>query len=222
MAYPGSVKLFLFVLLAACGGSSDGPDAPAADAFAPDAFVPVHVEDGTPTRRTCTSQFGSALTPAFGRLDGLLVAIVPPGGGPCNADSDHVHLQVLANGATYDIAITVADTDTGAEDVHTTTIDHALVGPAWAEGWHTGVLVDYVSIGVHSAALPLRTKAQLVSDLMASLATANHVSVFATGYGTDGAHLVHRNGQGHDGLLVTEPLSNPAHARLFSFTSQAF
>jgi hypothetical protein len=50
----------------------------------------------------------------------------------------------------------------------------------------------------------------------------NHISVFGTGYGPDGAHLIHRNGQGHDGLLVTQPLSTPAHARLFSFTTQAF
>ena len=51
---------------------------------------------------------------------------------------------------------------------------------------------------------------------------APRISVFGTGYGPDGAHLIHRNGQGHDGLVVTEPLSTPAHVRLFSFTTQAF
>jgi hypothetical protein len=46
--------------------------------------------------------------------------------------------------------------------------------------------------------------------------------VFATGYGPDGAHLVHRNGNGRDGLVVTQPLSRPAHVRMFSFSSQTF
>jgi hypothetical protein len=84
------------------------------------------------------------------------------------------------------------------------------------------VLFDYTQIGVHSTDLPLAGQSELESDLMTDLATANHISVFATGYGPDGAHLVHRDGSGHDGLIVTEPLSSPAHLRLFSFSTQAF
>ncbi len=70
--------------------------------------------------------------------------------------------------------------------------------------------------------MPLETRNQIASDLTAELANVNHISVFGTGYGPDGAHLIHRNGGGHDGLVVTNPLSSPAHARLFSFTNQAF
>jgi hypothetical protein len=70
--------------------------------------------------------------------------------------------------------------------------------------------------------MPLGTKAGLTQDLMNDLATANHVSVFATGYGPDGAHLVHRNGSNHDGMVVTDPLSTPSHARMFSFSDQQF
>jgi len=33
---------------------------------------------------------------------------------------------------------------------------------------------------------------------------------------------VHRNDFQHDGLLVTEPLSTPVHARLFAFSNQSF
>ena len=175
--------------------------------------------DGTPVRQPCTSQFGNALTSVYGRLDGTLVAIVQPGGGPCNADSDHVHLQVKANGAIYDVAVNVGSTG-GVDDVHTTTREKAL--PAWSEGWHPGVLEDYVSLGLHSADLTLETRDQLAAELTADLATVNHISIFGTGYGPDGAHLIHRNGQVHDGLIVTNPLSTPAHVRMFSFTDQAF
>jgi hypothetical protein len=75
---------------------------------------------------------------------------------------------------------------------------------------------------VTAAAMPLSTQAALVNALMADLATVNHISIYATGYGPDGVHLVHRNGSGHDGLIVTRPLSAAAHLRLFSFTGQVF
>jgi hypothetical protein len=200
----------LVLVLTACGSSHAVADA-SADA-------PVDAADGAPIRQACTNQFGSALTAVYGRLDGILVAVVPPGGRGCNADSDHVHLQVRMNGDIYDVAVNVGST--AQDDVHTTTRELTL--PTWSEGWHPGVLEDYVSLGVHSTDIPLGTHTQNIADLMADLTTANHISVFGTGYGPDGSHLIHRNGGGHDGLVVTEPLSTPAHARLFSFSSQTF
>ena len=91
-----------------------------------------------------------------------------------------------------------------------------------ADFLHTGVSVDYVGFGIHSSDLALETKAQLTTDVMNDLATVNHISVFATGYGPEGVHLVHREGSLHDGLIVTEPLSPTAHLRLFSFSTQTF
>ena len=211
------------IVLAACGDSPSTTDAQ------PDT-VPndgrIHVDDGTPTRQACTSAFGSGLTasPAFGRLDGYLVSIVLPGASGCNADSSHVHLQVRMKGAIYDVAIDVTNDVSGVDDVHTTARDQAMPIAAlpWAEGWHTGIGVDYVALGVHSTDLALATKSQMTTTLMNDLATANHISIYATTYGADGAHLVHRNGSGRDGLIVTEPLSVPAHLRLLSFAGQTF
>jgi hypothetical protein len=219
-----------FVVLAICAGCSHSPGASTSDG-APvsgsDAAM-MTVDDGTPTRQTCTSSFGNALSaqPTFGRLDGFLVAIVPPGNmASCNDDDSHVHLQVRMNGAIYDVAIDVTDAATHMDDVHTTTLDVPMPdGEPWTEGWHTGatVLADYVALGVHDTALTLETKGALVQLIQTDLATANHVSVYTTSYGPDGGHLVHRNGGGHDGILVTEPLSSPSHLRLFSFTDQSF
>ena len=207
----------LVCALAACGSSpaihdASGDGAPPVDGT-------LDAVDGTPTRQQCTSQFGSALTSVYGRLDGYLVAIVQPGNGGCNADSDHVHLQVKMNGAIYDVAVNVGSTG-GTDDVHTTTRDKAL--PPWSEGWHTGVVEDYVSLGLHSTQFMLESRTQLAGEVTDELTTVNHISIFGTGYGPDGAHLIHRNGQGHDGLIVTNPLSTPAHVRMFSFTNQAF
>ncbi len=160
------------------------------------------------------------MTSSFGRLDGFLVAIVPPGGSHCQSDASHVHLQVKVNGAVYDVAVNVGST--GMQDVHSTTRDAPMPGMPWTEGWHANVTDDYTALGVHSSDLPLGTVAQLTSDITAELASVNHISVFATGYGPSGGHLVHHNSSGHDGLIVTRPLSATAHLRLFSFTSQTF
>ena len=212
------------------GSPSDTPaDDAARDAVATDS-PGGDVTDGTPMRRACISTaFGSALSAnTFGRMDGYLVAIVPPAAttAPCNADPTHLHLQVQVNAAVYDVAVNIGTND-ATNDVHTTTLEHALIGSAWSEGWHTNVTVDYAALGVHATDLPLRTQAESLAALMTDLTTANHVSIYATGYSPvpSGAHLVHRSTSApgvKDGLLVTHPLSPTAHARLFSFTSQTF
>jgi hypothetical protein len=217
-----------FVAAAMAAACRDGASTPDAD-LVPDSIPNdgrIHVDDGPPMRQPCTSSFGNALSasPTFGRLDGYLVAIVAPGASGCNADSSHLHLQIRMNAKIYDVAISVTDSMTGVDDVNTATLEQAPPNTLpWAEGWHTGLLVDYVKLGIHTADLQLKTKAELTSELTADLATANHISVFGTTYGSDGAHLVHRNtGGGHDGVIVTEPLSIPAHLRVFSFTGQTF
>lgn len=211
-------------LATACGNPSSTTDAQI-DSVPNDGRI--HVEDGPPTRQPCTSTFGSGLTtnPTFGRLDGYLVAIVPPSSSSsCNADSSHLHLQIRMKNAIYDVAIAVSDSMSGIDDVHTATREAASPNSMpWTEGWHTGLLVDYVKLGVHSTDMALMTKPELTTALMTDLETANHISVYGTTYGSDGAHLIHRNtGGGRDGLIVTEPLSIPAHLRLLSFTGQTF
>ncbi len=214
-----AMKYLVLALLAACGGGHAG-SVDASDGEGVDA-APVNVDDGTPTRQACTNNLGSALGSDFGRMDGFLVAIIPPMNGSCNADTAHVHLQVKMTGAIYDIAVDVGGS-MGVDDVHSKTSDFAMPGGPWAEGFHVGIPTDYVALGFHSTDLPLLTNPALSATMMSELATVNHISVYTTPYGPDGAHLVHRNGEGKDGMIVMQPLSTPGHVRLFSFTSQTF
>ncbi len=62
----------------------------------------------------------------------------------------------------------------------------------------------------------------LATKLEGELATVNHLSVFATGYGPTGVHEVHRNPPRHDGALVLDPLSAKPHLLLFHFATQSF
>src|SRR5690349_2831550 len=108
----------LAVALLGCGGGgSSGHDA--SGDTAPGIDGTLDAVDGAPMRLPCTGSFGSALSTSYGRLDGYLVAIVPPGNGGCNADTDHIHLQVKMNGAIYDVAVNVGSP--AMDDVHTTT-----------------------------------------------------------------------------------------------------
>jgi hypothetical protein len=216
------------------GGQDDAglPDAAALDAGLPssdasvadagdesDASVPV--DDGNPTRVACTSRFGSALTDTHGRLDGYLVSIVQPGSSRCNGDDSHMHLQIRMNGSIYDVAVNVGAAY-GTDDVFYVEKDEPLVDGTWSEGWHPGYSLDYVGLGVHSGELAALSKSALTKKLNGSLADANHVSIYATGYGHDGAHLVHRNGYGRDGAVVIRPLSGAPRYLMFRFSDQSF
>ena len=165
------------------------PDAaPTVDAPVDVAIDPV---DGAPKRLPCTETFGSALSPEFGRLDGILVSIVKPGTPGCSSDTHHLHLQIAVAGSVYDVAVNVDG------DISSTTHDLALATP-WSEGWHTHVSFDYAAIGAHSADFTTESPAALVDDLANELAVVNHITIYSTGYSASGTHLVHRNHGGTD------------------------
>lgn len=178
--------------------------------------------DGTPTRLPCTNTFGSAMNTTFGRLDGFLVSIVNPGTTGCSGDAHHVHLQVLVNGGIENIAVNV-DSSVGNPDVDFLTINASLKNGAWLEGWHPSQQFDYVtSLGVHASTFTETTPTQLISLVNADLATANHISIFTTGFDATGGHLIHRNPTNHDGAIVVNPLSSNPQYLLFHFTTQTF
>ncbi len=213
---------FVLVVLGGCA-SATPDDASASNqdltgSATPDASTD---GDGTPVRNTCTSSFGSGLTGSAGRIDGQLVAVIPAGTHTCHGDSTHVHLQVLAQGQVYDVAVNVDGGNMAEKDL-------PLPGVAWSEGWHAGQHIDYVSdLGLHSTDFNLNGPvAQLDHDLETALANANHISVFATTYSHGGMHLVHRGrstgGGATDGAVITDPLSPTAHVYAFHFANQSF
>jgi hypothetical protein len=180
-------------------------------------------EDGTPTRVACTNSFGSQMTAVYGRLDGFLVAIVDPNTTTsCRGDDNHLHLQVLVHGQVEDIAVNIASTS-GNPDLDFLTLTAPLAGGAWTEGWHPGQQLDYAtSLGVHSGSFTERTPTQLTQLVDQAIASANHISVFTTGFDATGGHLIHRNPTNHDGAIVVNPLSATPQYLLFHFSTQSF
>lgn len=174
----------------------------------------------------CASEFGAALTSAFGRADGTVTAIVAPTVTTCAMpNDDHVVLQIKIDGAIYRMVINVQSTRGSDLRVRLASVDHAPVGEPWAEGWHPGVALDYASmLDIHAGdarfvpyeMLPLSEQIENAIDLGAK------VSVYAWSSGGASAHKVHRNGGSADGAIVVDPSGAKPKWLLFHFADQTF
>jgi hypothetical protein len=225
-------SFLLLSLAAACSSSS--PASSHADAGGHDAAVDAPTNDTSPAKdavdndvnkaATCATSFGDALTNAFGRLDGTVVAVVPPNDQTCAMPNmTHLVIQVEWNGAAYRMVVDVLS-DEGNPNVSFYELDAPLKDGAWAEGWHPGVNFDYVlTLGVHSTSFTSMTQAHLVAKVTSEITLGSKISFFATSMDEPtSAHLVHRNETNQDGAIVLNPDSASPHYLLFCFSDQTF
>jgi hypothetical protein len=218
----------LSLLIAACSsssaqttGSGGAGGAPVMDAGADDVSDAAADVDKA---AMCAATFGSSLTNAFGRLDGTVLAVVPPGDNACALpNATHVVIQVIWAGAAYRMVLDVLS-NSGNPDVFFNEIDAPLAAGPWSEGWHPGVMLDYVNtLGVHAGSFTEMKEADLVAKVTSEIDLGAHISVFATSAGyPDSAHLIHRNIPNADGAIVVRPESASPHYLLFRFAEQAF
>jgi hypothetical protein len=201
---------------AADAGESDAGESDAADAA--DAFVPTG---------KCADTFGTKLTAGFGRADGIVYAVQKPSDTSCvMPNRDHVIVQVLIESAVYRMVVNVQSDRAGADPkIRVATLPHALPAPAFAEGWHLGAPLDYVtSLGAHADAsfTPL-TLDDATAKIASEVKVGDPIAVYAeSGAGRpESAHLVHRNKTNQDGALVVSPTTQPRFL-LFHFDGQTF
>lgn len=169
----------------------------------------------------CTDAFGDQLTDSFGRVDGTMLAIVAPDDTQCPlVNNDHLVLEVTMSGAVYRMVINVDQVYFAEVDVP------QLAGGAWQEGWHPTALLDYVTmLQLSSGDFTPHSMAELVQLVSDQIEIGKPISVFATSSGgtyASSAHLVHRNGQNHDGAIVTNPTGTNFHYLTFRFDDQSF
>lgn len=215
--------LYLLLLLG-CSSSETTPSAPDAGATVEAGGDAGAVEDSGPKLDgSCVvPSFGDDLTEGFGRIDGVISAIQMPNDQTCSMPNrDHLILQVLMNGAVYRLVVNT--------DVKVLELDHALPAPAFAEGWHTGIGLDYAKdLGAASTSFtdPGDMNATVQKAIGAGLAVGDGVSVYATsGAGRpESAHLVHRNTSppNTDGAIVVHPDRATPKFVLFAFDDQTF
>ena len=168
----------------------------------------------------CASMFGDALTDSYGRIDGTVEAIVAPDDGQCPlVNDDHLVIQVRMNGAVYRMVVNIAD-------VAYATTSAPLIGPAWQEGWHTDVALEYpTDLDAHSDGFEQLPLEVLVEEISSGIDLGAPISVYAVSSGGEyasSAHLIHRNNTGSDGAILLDPTSEAPVYLLFRFASQSF
>jgi hypothetical protein len=232
--------LALLLALGACGQSAGGPQDPAdpdasVDAGAADAGLDaapvdraahcaIECNGPAPEGQTC---FGSELTSAFGRLDGTLLAVQRPSDTGCALpNGDHLIVQVLMHGAAYRMVVNVLSDGRNGTDTRLRFADVAapLPAPAWEEGWHPGLVLDYVdTLDVHVDDFTPYEMDALMDEVASRLTLDQPISVYGTSEDRpSGAHLIHRNTTGQDGAIVVGPTSDDPHFLLFHFDGQVF
>jgi hypothetical protein len=220
LAAPACFALGLVACSSAHGSAAEAPPDAAADV---ETDGGVDATDDVDKAATCSPTFGSALTNAFGRADGTVVAVVPPDDQACAMpNATHLVVQVLLEGAVYRMVIDVLSS-TDPVDVLFYEMDAPLAGGPWSEGWNTGVMLDYVStLGVHTPSFTSMTEDAVVAKITGEIELGAHISVFATVDGEpSSAHLVHRNATNQDGAIVVNPETAP-HYLLIQFGDQSF
>lgn len=173
----------------------------------------------------CASTFGKGLTAGFGRLDGVVTAIVKPSDTQCPLpNNDHVIVQVKMKGEVYRVVVNV-QSDRPGSDIRVRYLEKAikLPAPAFSEGWNTGVKLDYVAdLGVKIddfTPYELTVLSDKVADV---IPLGAKVSVYSDTSGGSSSHLVHRNDGTKDGAIVIDPEGASPKALLFAFATQTF
>jgi len=230
----------VFACLSACSSSAAPDAAPKVDT---DQTIPPPIANGgvdagtdaaSSTARadasvdkssTCVGTFGSALTNAYGRVDGYVTAIVRPQDQQCPMPNrDHVIVEVSMLGAVYRLVVNVQSDGRSADTrVRYVAYDAAeMPGRAWSEGWHTDLTLDYVKTLALTpekfAPFEMNELSQAITD---ELTLGEKISVYATSSGGASAHLVHRNG-GRDGAIVVHIDAAKPRVLAFHFAEQSF
>ncbi len=212
--------------LACCAAEPSPEDAGAEALDAGELVADAGPEDAGHKAAACASEFGTLFTNAFGRADGTVVAVVPPAWQCPWPNGDHVVIQLRMDGGVQRLVVNVKS-DYGDPRVAMGRVSAPLPAPAYEEGWHPGVTLDYpTTLGVHADAgfelVDLEHAAARVYD---AVTVGAPLSVYASSSGGSyaaSAHKVHRNGAQNDGAIVVDPTGAQPTWLLFHFLNQSF
>ncbi len=213
-----------FVLMACGAPSSTGVNDSGAVAQ-----IDAGVVDAGLKSDACASTFGTSFTAAFGRIDGRVVAVVPPGFACPLPNGDHVVIQVAIDGGVHRLVVNVLSSGVDKNIQVLTRPLGALPAPAYEEGWHPGLTLDYANtLGVHSdrdagwESLDLEHAAAQVYDAVTVGAPLSVYGTSSGGSSASSAHLIHRHEHNDDGAIVVNPTSASPTWLLFHFAEQRF
>jgi hypothetical protein len=217
----GRVKHAVIALLglAACEGGKRPPA---------DAQEAVVIADATRADSSidkissCVDDFGDELVEGFFRIDGEVVAVLPPFAACPRSNDDHLIVQIRTGTGVYRV-VAATESKVGVPTMALHERAAALVGPPWAPGVHAGVPFDFVTtFDLHRLDFTPTPPQAMVDTLYDAIDVGSHISVFATVENSrDSAHLVHRNQRDRDGAIIVNADSAPRYF-LLRFDNQLF
>lgn len=222
---PQTLWSVVLVLTVGCGSLSGEALDASVDL---DAGVDAGLVDAGRNSDGCVSVFGTSLTRAFGRIDGHVVAVVPPGVQCPLPNDDHVVIQIAIDGGVHRIVVNVLSNSSDPNIRFMSRGIGPLPAPAFSDGWHPGLGLDYPTLGVHSgldAGWESLTMEQASLRIDQALTIGAPLSVYGSSSGgstASSAHLIHRHARNDDGAIVINPLSAAPTWLLFSFAEQQF
>lgn len=203
----------------AAGGASAGGGMPGDSAGSGSVGAGGAAVDCDSKSDQCASEFGSLFTKSNGRADGALVALLQTTDQQCaEPNSSHAVLQLSMLGQVQRLVVSVSG-------VAVTTVSAPLAGPAYSEGWHEEVPLDYATdLGVHSTGFTSVSITEAERLLCEYLDVGAPVSVYAYSDGSkpSSAHQIHYNDTYPDGAIVAEPTSGSPTYLLFRYDDQVF
>ncbi len=177
----------------------------------------------------CASSFGAQFTNAFGRVDGRVVAVVPPNIQCTLPNDDHVVIQVEIDGGVHRLVVNVLSNSSDPNIRFMRAQLGPLPAPAFEVGWHPGQRLDYpTTLGVHSGldagweSLPMEQASARLYDAITIGAPLSVYGTSSGGSSASSAHLIHRHARNDDGAIVIDPTSASPTWLLFSFAEQQF
>ncbi len=177
----------------------------------------------------CANVFGSGLTKPFGRLDGIVRAVLPPAHPTCPLpNGTHLVVQLDAGQPleTYRVVVNVASDRGGDGRVRFRALEHPALAP-WVDGWHVNTPLDYVrDLGLQSEAsgfVPMEQGA-LVQAVTDAIPLGASVSAYSSTSGGASSHLIHRvdTARNQDGALVIHRPGREPLWLVFHFATQTF
>ena len=176
----------------------------------------------------CAKTFGSGLKVEYGRLDGVITAIVKPTDVQCTQPiADALVLEVKMSGDVYRMILDTkyANAPAGFDSrMRFYELDTAFAPHGnWYEGWHQGLNLDYGStIGLRSGMFSPIEQADLVKKLTSGIHIGDRISIYAYGQSSASANGIRRLGGGQDGAIMLHADTGTPHIYAFHFDGVMF
>lgn len=176
----------------------------------------------------CSRSFGNVLRVEYGRLDGVVSAVVKPTDTQCTQPlADRVVIEVAMSGAIYRMLVETEymNPPMGTDPrVRYLAYDSAFTPHGnWFEGWHENYNLDYsATLGIRAGMFNPVESADLVEKVVEEIRIGDKISVYTHANSSSSGEYIRRQGGGQDGAVMLRGDTGTPRILAFYFDGQMF